>query len=149
MLFRSGTGANATVGHGLGAAPSMIFFYIRGRAPGGAPYHGVYHTSVGNTKILDLYSTAAQYGASINYFNNTSPTSSVFSIGVDASTNDGNPMVAYCWAAIPGYSAFGGYTGNGSTDGPFVYTGFRPRWIMIKRTDTTRSEEHTSELQSH
>ena len=68
-------------------------------------------------------------------FNSTAPTSTVFSIGTDASTNQSaGTYVAYCWAPVAGYSAFGSYTGNGSADGPFIYTGFRPRWIMIKKT---------------
>jgi hypothetical protein len=69
-------------------------------------------------------------------FNSTAPTSSVFSVGASGDTNgSGNLEVAYCFAAVAGYSAFGKYTGNGSTDGPFVYLGFRPRFVLVKRTD--------------
>jgi len=63
---------------------------------------------------------------------------STFTVGVSAAdemNKTGNNYVSYCFSEVPGYSAFGSYTGNGSTDGPFVYTGFRPRWVMIKRTD--------------
>jgi hypothetical protein len=72
-------------------------------------------------------------------WNNTSPTSSVFSVGTDiyGANISAAPYVAYCWTPIAGYSAFGSYAGNGSTDGPFVYTGFRPKFILIKRTDSS------------
>ena len=130
----TGTGANATVGHGLGVAPSMIITKVRSTS--GADWN-VYHASVGNTKSLFLNTTAVP-STSVNFWNNTSPTSTVFSVGISGGTNNsGNTMIAYCFAAVAGYSAFGSYTGNGSTDGPFVYTGFRPRWVMIKRTDGT------------
>jgi len=70
-------------------------------------------------------------------WNDTAPTSTVFSIGTNDAVNQSSATyIAYCFAEIPGYSAFGSYTGNGNADGPFVYTGFRPAWIMHKRTDT-------------
>jgi len=83
-----------------------------------------------------LTDAAASYAG---YFNGTSPTSSVFSIGTNAAVNASTATyVSYCFAPVEGYSAFGSYTGNGSaTDGPFVFTNMRPRWILIKRTDTT------------
>jgi len=125
----TGTGANATVGHGLGVAPSMIITKVRSTS--GADWN-VYHTSIGATASLFLDLTSAA-STSINYWNNTSPTSSVFSVGISGGTNNsGNTMIAYCFAPITGYSAFGSYTGNGSTDGPFIYTGFRPRFILYK-----------------
>jgi hypothetical protein len=132
----TGTGANATVGHGLGVAPSMIITKVRSTS--GADWN-VYHTSTGNTKSLFLNTTAIP-STSVNFWNNTSPTSSVFSVGISGGTNNsGNTMIAYCFSAVAGYSAFGSYTGNGSADGPFVYLGFRPRWVMSKRTDSTGS----------
>lgn len=123
--------AGATVGHGLGVAPSMI---IVKRRDGAAVDWAVYHASIGATKYLTLNTTAAE-GTSSAYWNNTAPTSSVFSLNNSGSTN-ANPrlFVAYCFAAVPGYSAFGRYTGNGSSDGPFVYLGFRPRYIMVKKS---------------
>jgi hypothetical protein len=128
----TGTGANATVGHGLGVAPSMIITKVRSTA--GVDW-SVYHASVGNTNCLFLDTTAAS-STSVNFWNNTSPTSTVFSVGISGGTNNsGNTMIAYCFAAVSGYSAFGSYTGNGSADGTFVYLGFRPRYVMIKRTD--------------
>jgi hypothetical protein len=131
----TGTGANATVGHGLGVAPQVVIAKARSAAGNWL----VYTAAVGNTSTLRLSSTAAA-DANIGYWNNTSPTSSVFTLGAGADPNaNGATCVAYCWSQIAGFSAFGSYTGNGSADGPFVYTGFRPRWIMIKRSDSTSS----------
>ena len=129
----TGTGANATVGHGLGIAPKMVIVKSRSITSQWA----VYHQSLGNTNTIYLNLTNA-VASQPTFWNSTSPTSSVFSLGTDATVNgNGNNLVAYCFSEIAGYSKFGSYTGNGSTDGPFVYTGFRPRWVMIKRTDTT------------
>jgi len=128
------TGSASTVGHGLGVVPNMIIAKSRI----GSWDWKVYHTSIGNTGAVTLNTTAAT--DTYTYWNNTSPTSSVFSIGTSGSLNTStNTMVAYCFAAVAGYSAFGSYTGNGSTDGPFVYTGFRPRFFLFKRTDSTGS----------
>ena len=127
----NGTGG-ATVGHGLGAAPSMIIIKARNSVQDWP----VYHASVGNDKALYLDLTNAQSGSSATIWNNTSPTSSVFSLGtIGALNGNTTTYVAYCWAQVNGYSKFGSYTGNGSADGPFVYCGFRPRYVMIKRTD--------------
>ena len=133
----TGTGANATVGHGLGVAPS---FYINMPRTGSTIYNkNGWHTSLtSNQYCFALNTTAAQFGPDATLWNSTSPTSSVFSVGTSTATNlSGGTYVTYCFAPIAGYSAFGSYTGNGSADGPFVYCGFRPRWIMAKRTDST------------
>jgi hypothetical protein len=120
-----------TVGHGLGVAPAFIIFKSRNNASQWLAYH----QSLGNTKAVYPNLTDAAFTTS-GFFNNTSPTSSVFTINT-ANENNGNAytMVAYCWAPIAGYSSFGSYTGNGSADGTFVYTGFRPKFVIIKRTD--------------
>jgi hypothetical protein len=133
IVTYTGTGANATVGHGLGVAPRMVIVKCRNQTRSWP----VYHASIGNTGFVQLQATtAALFTPSL--WNNTTPTSTVFSLGSDPETNgSGNTYVAYCFAAVPGYSAFGSYTGNGSTDGPFVFTGFRPRFVMIKRTETS------------
>ena len=125
--------STGTVGHGLGVTPSMIIVKNR-TAPSGAINWNTYHSSIGNTGALYLNSTSATVTSS-SFWNNTSPTSTVFTVGSNlyASTD----YVAYCFAQIAGYSAFGSYTGNGSDDGTFVFTGFRPRFLMVKRTDTT------------
>ena len=128
VVTYTGTGANATVGHGLGVAPRMVIIKSRSVATNWI----VYHSSVAATAHLVLNLTDAAYTDVA--FNNTAPTSSVFSIGPAGYSvnNSAATYVAYCWAPVAGYSAFGSYTGNGSADGPFVYTGFRPRWIMTK-----------------
>jgi hypothetical protein len=124
----TGTGANATIGHGLGVAPRM--FIVKTRS--GAADWVVYHASVGNTAGLYLNQTAASTTSSA-FFNNTSPTSSVFTLGSGVVGN-GVTAVAYCWAEIAGFSKFGSYTGNGSADGTFIYTGFRPKFIIFKQS---------------
>ena len=129
----TGSGVAGTIGHGLGVAPSMII--VKSRSASGA--WPVYHTSLGNGSNLVLNTTAAT-ATSSTIWNATSPTSSVFSVGINTDSNTVTvTYVAYCFAQIAGFSAFGSYTGNGSTDGPFVYLGFRPRFIMTKRSDST------------
>jgi hypothetical protein len=136
IVTYTGTGANATVGHGLGVAPQMVIIKNRSGANGWTTYHA-YQNASPASGYVQLNSTAG-FTAFTPVFNNTAPTSSVFTVGTDASTNGNtNNFVAYCFAPVAGYSAFGGYTGNGSADGPFIYTGFRPRYVMAKRTDTT------------
>ena len=150
VVTYTGTGANATVGHGLGVAPQMIIVKQRN----GVQDWIVYHQSVGNTGALFLQATSA-VATNILYWNNTSPTSSVVSLGSGNGVNSStNPYVAYCWTPIAGFSAFGSYTGNNSTAGPFVYLGFKPRWIMVKPTgsggwaiyDTARKTYNTNGL---
>jgi hypothetical protein len=128
------TSTTGTVGHGLGVAPSMII--MKGRNVNDQWTVG--HVSINNGSSpwnygLALNATSAQ-DANSGFWNNTAPTSTVFSQG---SWDSGYTKVAYCFAAVPGYSAFGSYTGNGSSDGPFVYLGFRPRWIMIKASSNS------------
>jgi hypothetical protein len=129
VVTYTGTGTNgATVGHGLGVTPSMMVFKRRNTTSDWATYH----SSIGNTGVVFLNLTSATT-TTANAWNNTSPTSSVFSLGVGTDVNgSGSTYVAYCWTPIAGFSAFGSYTGNGSTDGPFVYTGFRPKFVMVK-----------------
>ena len=128
--------AGATVGHGLGVAPSMIIIKNRDASDAWQVYHAA-NTANPETDYLVLNTTAATADA-LDRWNDTAPTSTVFSIGdgVEVNTNT-EDYVAYCFAPVVGYSSFGSYTGNGSTDGPFVYTGFRPRWVMWKRTDSS------------
>jgi len=128
----TGTGANATVGHGLGVAPKVIIT----KSLANAENWGFYHESLGNTKQLNINTTSAVTGASSAYYNNTSPTSTVFSVGTADATNDAANMIAYCFAEKTGYSKFGSFTGNGNADGPFVYTGFKPAFVLLKRTDS-------------
>ena len=132
--YTSGSPAGIyTVGHGLGTAPSMIFIKARTNNTGANDWF-VYHKDLGNTKALVLNSTAAS--STYTYWNNTNPTSTVFSVGAGID-NGGINWVAYCWAEIAGFSKFGSYTGNGSSTGPTVTLGFRPRFVMVKRTDAS------------
>ena len=132
VITWTGTGANATVGHGLGVAPSMIINKPRGVVDNWISWH----TTLGSTGYIYLNLTnASATGASV--WNSTLPTSTVFSVGTSSNINSsGQTMVSYCFAAVAGYSAFGSYTGNASTDGPFVFLGFRPRWLMIKNSSS-------------
>jgi hypothetical protein len=134
VVTYTGNGSSgATIGHGLGVAPSMFIVKSRGTTDS----WGVYHASLGNTKGLYLETTGAAVTSSA-FWNNTSPTSTVFSVSNNSINNASSTnYVAYCFAPISGFSAFGSYTGNGSADGPFVYLGFRPRFVMVKRTDSS------------
>jgi len=134
IVTYTGTGANATVGHGLGVAPKMVIVKNR---DDGAQVWTVWFTGFGSTEYIVLNTTAAKT-TSAGVWNSTVPTSTVFSVGTGNSTNKStNEIVAYCFADVEGFSKFGSYTGNGSTDGAFVYLGFRPRLILIKRTNST------------
>ena len=125
----TGTGSNATVGHGLGA--TMDFAILRRYTQTSSWL--VYHKSLGATKAIYLNETGA-VGTNSSGFNDTAPTSSVFTIGNGATGNTSSAdHIAYCFAEKTGYSKFGSYTGNGSTDGTFVYTGFKPAFVMIKK----------------
>jgi hypothetical protein len=133
VVTYTGTGANATVGHGLGVAPKMIIVKRRNSTSDWYVYHVGMATPSNNTLFLNSTSGNAASTA----WNNTSPTSSVFSIGtLDALNNSGSTYVAYCWSEIDGFSKFGSYTGNGSTDGVFIYLGFRPKYFLVKRTNS-------------
>jgi hypothetical protein len=134
IVTYTGTGANATVGHGLGVAPSMVI--VKTRSVGTYDWC-VYHASLTSASYYLPLSGSAAQTLSTNVWNATAPTSTVFSIGTSVATNQSSQtLVAYCFAAVAGYSKFGSYTGNGSTDGPFVYCGFRPRFIMTKNITT-------------
>ena len=127
----SGNGSNpSTVGHGLGVAPKMIIARIRNSSDNWR----VGHDSLGGWNYnLSLQDTEAKY-INTNVWNSTAPSSTYFTIGAELNSGSGT-YIAYCFAEKQGYSKFGSYTGNGSTDGTFVYTGFKPAWIMLKRTD--------------
>ena len=137
VVTYTGTGANATVGHGLGVAPKMIISKSRNNANADSGFWDVYHASLTSAAyFLKLNTTDAQTSAP-TVWNSTAPTSSVYSVGSASGTNAGTSAtyVAYCFSEVAGFSKFGSYTGNGSADGPFVYCGFRPRFVMVKRID--------------
>jgi hypothetical protein len=133
IVTYTGTGANATVGHGLGVAPGMVI--VKRRDTTGA--WPVRHTSITAANSVYLNTDAAS-AAATTLWNSTTPTSTVFSIGTstDVNANTGT-YVAYCFAPISGFSTMNSYTGNGSTDGPFVFLNYRPAFLLVKRTDTT------------
>jgi hypothetical protein len=127
IVTYTGTGSNATVGHGLGVAPKLIIVKDREAAQNWAVYHG----SLGATKAVYL-DTSAKNDTNSGYWNNTAPTSTVFSIGTNTRTGGStNDYIAYCFAEVEGYSKFGTYKGNGNADGPFVYCD-RPAFVLIK-----------------
>ena len=133
IVSYTGTGSNATIGHGLGIAPSMIIVKDRDNTT----FWGVYHKSLGATKYLDLDQTNASATSSL-LWNDTEPTSSVFSVGTNGRVNNNTEKyISYCFTEKKGFSKFGSYTGNVSTDGTFIYTGFKPAFVIMKRTDTT------------
>ena len=127
--------SGATVGHGLGAVPKMIF--VKCTSTNGTNWI-VYTAATGNTHWIYLNSTAAA-GANSAAWNDTSPTASVFSLGNDGDVNgSGRTYIAYCFADKTGYSKFGSYVGNGANfDNAFVYTGFKPALVIIKKSNTT------------
>jgi hypothetical protein len=126
--------AGSTIGHGLGVAPRMI---LCKRLVGSASNWAVYHGSLGATKYLKLDTTVAS-ATSSSRWNDVEPTSSVFTVAGNGDTNSGsgNTFVAYCFAEKKGFSKFGNFTGNGNADGTFIYTGFKPAFCIIKRTDS-------------
>jgi len=132
IVSYTGTGANATVGHGLGVAPKMVI--CKGRSFSSSAHWLTYHEAMGNTSAMKLNLDTAKETTSF-YWNDTSPTSSTFSLGASTEANTSSAtFIAYCFAEIKGFSKFNSYTGNGSSDGVFVYTGFKPAWVMIKKS---------------
>ncbi len=135
VSWSGNTTSGATVGHGLGVAPDVIIFK---RRDGSTDWH-MYHSSIpnGNTYLAYLNTSAVPASTSA-FLNSTYPSSSVITLGNSAGTN-GSSMIAYCFADVEGYSKTGLYTGNGSTNGTFVYTGFRPAFILFKGIDVAYS----------
>jgi hypothetical protein len=135
VTYTGNATSGATIGHGLGVAPSMLIVKSRSAAYGWC----VYTASLGATYLLKLDTTAAATNSGVTeYWKNTAPTSSVFTIGNDLEVNaNTKTFVAYCFAPIAGYSAFGSYTGNGSADGPMVFTGMRPAYLLVKNATSS------------
>lgn len=133
IVTYTGNGAVRTIAHGLGAVPQVMI--VKERSAAGTYHWYVYHAVHGPTKYLVL-SLDSPVGTDPNLWNNTAPTSTVFTLGTNVGVNEnGGQFLAYLFAEVPGFSKFGFYYGNGSLDGPHVYCGFRPAWLMIKRTD--------------
>ena len=132
IVSYTGTGSAATIGHGLGVAPGLIIT----KSLVATQEWGIYHKALGATKYIFLNEDTAA-GTNSAYWNDVEPTSSVFTVGTSGPTNSTSAMIAYCFAEIPGYSKFGSYTGNGSTNGAFINTGFRPSYVLGKRTNSS------------
>ena len=132
IVSYTGTGANATVGHGLGVAPAMVI--IKARSTTGSWV--VNHKGLANQTVAHLTLETTNASAdNATLFNSTAPTSSVFSIGANTATNTSSATyIAYCFAEKKGFSKFGSYVGNNSDDGTFIYTGFKPAFVMTKST---------------
>ena len=124
----TGTGSAGTIAHGLGSTPQVIITKDRGAVENWIMHH---HT-LGATFIMRMDDETAKVDAAS--YNDTLPASTVFSVDDGGNNQSGNTYVSYCFAEKQGYSKFGSYTGNNSNDGPFVYTGFKPAWVMIKNS---------------
>ena len=136
IVSYTGTGSAGTLGHGLGSTPKMIIVKCRSDADTWA----VYHENVGATKYMELDTTAAEQ-VSTQPWNDTAPASSVFTVGNWSATNGSSrTYIAYCFAEKKGFSKFGSYTGNGSTEGTFVYTGFKPAFVIYKKSSASGSD---------
>ena len=135
VTYTGNNTSGSTVGHGLGVAPNMIIIKSRSRTSRWLAWQ----SSLSSQQVLVLNATDAAATGSNGYVGTVG--ASNFQISGISTNDDINFLnatyVAYCWAAVPGYSAFGSYTGNGSADGPFVYANMRPRYVLIKRTDST------------
>jgi hypothetical protein len=128
VTYTGNGSAGATIGHGLGVAPTFIIVKNRARSS-----NWIVYISTEGPNRYGYLNLTNPWVTDTTGFNNVSPTSTVFSVGTAVESNaSGEGLVAYCFAPVAGYSAFGSYTGNGSTDGPFQYLGFRPRWMMVK-----------------
>ncbi len=136
IVTYTGNGTSgATVGHGLGVVPNMIIVKNRGAVTDWL----IYHTSLGATKSI-AFDTAAAITSSTRW-NDTAPSSTLITLGTSSGVNGStNTYVAYAFAPVAGYSAFGSYVGNGSADGPFVYTGFRPMFILFKQSSASGND---------
>jgi hypothetical protein len=126
----------ATVGHGLGKAPSMIICKSRDAVDTWPVWHQSLASPTNNYLVLE---GSAGVGTITNYWNSSAPNATTFGVagGGYAHNLSGDKQIAYCWAEIEGFSKFGSYVGNGNADGPFVYCGFKPAWVIIKQTDGT------------
>lgn len=122
--------AGATLPHGLGVIPTFIIVRELGSS-----YWVVYHEFMGPTKYMYLNETTGA-ATNTNKWNDTAPTTTLFSLGNSGEVNDTTPMIAYCFTDVQGYSKFGSYVGNGNANGTFVYLGFQPAYVVLKRTDS-------------
>ena len=131
IVSYTGTGSAGTVGHGLGKRPKVVIVKRRDASTNWPIFFDGISNNTNDLLQLNLTNATATAG---NFFNSGNTTTTTFPLGTgDGQTNEsGSGHIAYCWAEIEGFSKFGSYVGNGNTDGPFVYCGFKPAWVMIK-----------------
>ena len=132
VTYTGNGSANQTIGHGLGAVPKMILFKNRSSSA----YWYVYHVDTGNDTMTYLNLTNAAQSLSSQF---STPTTTTFNVSNENSTfsgynTSGDNYVAYVFADVQGYSKFGKYVGNGNANGPFIYTGFKPAFFLLKKT---------------
>ena len=137
IVTHTGSGSAGNIAHGLGAVPEWIV--TKNRTDSGQSWAN-YHVGIGAQYYLELDTTDAQETAS-SVWGDTTPSSTTFRVGGANGKNNASSKnyVSYCFTPIQGYSKFGSYTGNGSLDGPFVYLGFKPAWVLIKQTSTIQN----------
>ena len=131
----TGTGSAGTIAHGLGKVPKVIISHRTSHTGSWV----VYHEGIGNAHELYLNQTDAASTASATW-NSTTPTSTVWSVGADQNNTSGYTIISYVFAPVTGFSNMGKYKGNGSAHGPFIHTGFKPAWLLVKRTDSAGYE---------
>jgi|13_taG_2_1085334.scaffolds.fasta_scaffold08087_3 hypothetical protein len=139
VKYGTGTGSATTVGHGLNAKPNFIIVKPLGTITTGGWIVGGDNIDSTYNNVLNLDESSAK--ANDPSFNDTAPTSSVFSVGNNNTNRSGENYIAYCFVEKKGYSKFGSYTGNGNADGAFIYTGFKPAWVLVKCTSTSADWE--------
>jgi hypothetical protein len=133
----TGTGSNATVGHGLSSAPEWFIVKELSNANSWIVSHKGLTSQATYSITLNNTNAESSSGGTV-YWNSTAPTSSVFSLATDTGVNGSSRnYVAYCWHGVDGFSKFGKYVGNGSTNGPFIYTGFQPAMVMVKSSSNS------------
>jgi len=137
MVGYTGNETNRTISHSLSAVPHVMIIKNRESSFNWVTYHHR-NTSAPETDYLYL-STNAATDDFAGHFNDTAPTSSVFTVGTDTGVNKNSQNhINYLWSEKQGFSKFGSYEGNGNNDGPFCFTGFRPAWVMCKGTASNR-----------
>ena len=139
----TGTGSAGTVEHGLSQAPEWVMVKSRSNDTGDG--FTTYHSGMTSAAYyLRLHNTSTEASASV-VWNSTAPTSSVVSIGTSTGVNTNTyTYLMYCWHSVSGYSKFGKYSGNGNANGPFIFLGFKPAWLLIKRLNGSNSKQHLS-----
>jgi hypothetical protein len=139
VTYTSPASGNFTIGHGLGVAPSLIINKARSTTGNWLTWHKALPGGTSNYTYYMVLNLNDAVTSVSDCWGNAPPNSTTFGLQANYSVAGNTDYVSYCWSEIAGFSKFGSYTGNGSTDGPFVYTGFRPKFVMIKCTNLAGS----------